>query len=109
MSLMIGMTSFNKFNKFKLNDSSDLNDLIGTRDAVRVKYLVYTSIRFSCCLNKMVLTVVETFCGAGSLHLGFKRNGFRPLLLNDIANKNIIYTTDLLYIKNISPITRIII
>ena len=30
------------------------------------------------------LTIVETFVGCGGAHLGFKQNGFRSLLVNDI-------------------------
>ena len=30
------------------------------------------------------LTMVETFVGCGGAHLGFKKNGFESLLVNDI-------------------------
>ena len=37
------------------------------------------------------LTIVETFVGCGGAHLGFKQNGFKSLLVNDI-NKDMIAT-----------------
>lgn len=37
------------------------------------------------------LTIVETFVGCGGAHLGFKQNGFKSLLVNDI-DKNMIST-----------------
>ena len=37
------------------------------------------------------LTIVETFVGCGGAHLGFKQNGFKSLLVNDI-DKNMIAT-----------------
>ena len=36
-------------------------------------------------------TIIETFVGCGGVHLGFKKNGFEPLLVNDI-DKNMIAT-----------------
>jgi DNA (cytosine-5)-methyltransferase 1 len=37
------------------------------------------------------LTIVETFVGCGGAHLGFKKNGFKSLLVNDI-DKDMIAT-----------------
>ena len=37
------------------------------------------------------LTIVETFVGCGGAHLGFKQNGFKSLLVNDI-DKDMIAT-----------------
>ncbi len=41
--------------------------------------------------EKKDLTIVETFVGCGGAHLGFKQNGFKSLLVNDI-NKDMIST-----------------
>lgn len=42
-------------------------------------------------LNSNNFTIVETFVGCGGAHLGFKRNGFETLLVNDI-DENMIST-----------------
>ena len=34
-------------------------------------------------------TIIETFVGAGGAHLGFKKAGFKSLLVNDIDNDTI--------------------
>ncbi len=57
------------------------------------------------------LNIIETFVGAGGGNIGFKNNGFKPLLLNDI-NKNMIetlklnnnYTDDIYYCGTINNI-----
>ena len=41
-------------------------------------------------LNEKVFKIAETFVGCGGAHLGFKNNGFKSLLVNDI-DKNMIY------------------
>ena len=41
--------------------------------------------------NEQSFTIVETFVGCGGAHLGFKNNGFKTLLVNDI-DKNMIDT-----------------
>jgi len=43
------------------------------------------------------LTIVETFVGAGGAHLGFKKAGFRSLLVNDIDKD----TIDTLLLNNV--------
>jgi DNA (cytosine-5)-methyltransferase 1 len=47
--------------------------------------------------KKKELTIVETFVGAGGAHLGFKKAGFKSLLVNDIDKD----TIDTLLLNNV--------
>ena len=58
------------------------------------------------------LTIVETFVGCGGSHLGFKQNGFKSLLVNDIDKdmigtllKNNCITEDIVYTCPIEDLT----